>query len=190
MISARTSRLVLSSAALVFLIVSTPWLAQGRASITPAEGRQLAPGFTAQDATGASFNLSDYKGKVVLLDFWATWCGGCKEEIPWYIEFQTRYKERGLEVIGISMDDNWDPVKPFIEGHKLNYRVAVGGEQLASLYKIHEMPVTLLIDGHGRIADLHVGVVDKQQFDQEIQTLLKENTVAGGTNVQSGAARK
>ena len=77
--------------------------------------RKLAPNFILTDAKGDTINLSAYKGKVVLLDFWATWCGGCKTEIPWYMEFDSKYKDRGLAVIGVSMDeDGWKSVRPFM----------------------------------------------------------------------------
>jgi cytochrome c biogenesis protein CcmG/thiol:disulfide interchange protein DsbE len=134
----------------------------------------MAPDFTLQDAGGVSLKLSDYKGKVVLLDFWATWCHGCKTEIPWYIDFQTKYKNRGLQVLGVSMDDNWTPVRPFLAEHNVNYPVAVGDDEVAKLYKVQILPVTLLIDKKGRIADSHVGVVDRAAFEKEIQALLDE----------------
>src|SRR5438270_2690708 len=84
--------------------------------------RKTAPDFTLSDATGASIRLSDYKGKVVLLDFWATWCHGCNIEIPWYMEFQQKYKDKGLSVIGVAMDDDgWKSVRPFSDEKKINY---------------------------------------------------------------------
>src|SRR5260370_27874323 len=88
-------------------------------AITPREARKAAPGFTLKDSKGAAIRLSDYKGKVVLLDFWATTCGGCKVEIPWFIEFQNQFKDSGLAfkdsglaVIGVALDeDGWKVVK-------------------------------------------------------------------------------
>src|ERR1700741_713914 len=95
---------------------------------TPKLG-QTAPDFVLTDSIGSNVKLSNYKGKVVLLDFWATWCGGCKVEIPWFMEFENKYQGSGLSVIGVSMDeDGWKAVKPFIEQKKLNYPVVIGDE--------------------------------------------------------------
>jgi cytochrome c biogenesis protein CcmG/thiol:disulfide interchange protein DsbE len=119
--------------------------------------------------------LSNYKGKVVLLNFWATWCHGCKLEIPWFMEFQKEYKRRGLAVIGVSMDeDGWKSVKPYIREKQLNYRVVIGNADLAKQYGLESMPMTLLIDRHGKIAASHAGVVDREAFASEIRALLAE----------------
>lgn len=141
--------------------------------LTAANSRKTAPDFTLSDSKGASIRLSDYKGRVVLLDFWATWCGGCKVEIPWYMEFQSKYQDSGLSVIGVSMDeDGWKSVKPFLEKTPMNYSVVVGNPDLAKLYDVDSMPMTLLIDRDGKIAASHVGMVDKDAFESEIQKLV------------------
>jgi len=147
------------------------------ASPAPVDNvRKTAPDFTLDDAQGAAIRLSDYKGKVVLLDFWATWCHGCKTEIPWYMEFQNKYKDKGLAVIGVSMDDDgWKSVKPFVEEQKMNYVVVIGNEALAKLYAVDALPVTLLIDRNGKIAASHAGMVEKDAFEKEIQALLQDS---------------
>ena len=92
------------------LLAICPFLA----SQTAPHVGQRAPDFTLIDSTGSPIKLSELKGKVVLLDFWATWCGGCKVEIPWYMEFETKYAKKGLATIGVSLDDDgWKSVKPF-----------------------------------------------------------------------------
>ena len=131
-----------------------------KADVKPEQDRHVAPDFALKDANGATVHLSDYKGKVVLLDFWATWCGPCKVEIPWFIQFEQKYKDKGFAVLGVSMDeDGWSAVKPFIEEHKMNYRVALGNDRVSDLYGgIDSMPTTLLIDRSGRIAKVHIGL--------------------------------
>jgi peroxiredoxin len=144
--------------------------------------RKPAPGFSLTDAKGKQIQLSDYRGKVVLLDFWATWCGGCKLEIPWYMEFDKKYKRQGLAVIGVSMDDDgWKAVKPFLLRTKdpetggntaMKYPVVIGSDQLAKAYNLTSMPMTLLIDRQGKIALSHTGVVNKSDFEGHILQLL------------------
>src|ERR1700730_3931099 len=139
---------------------------------------QAAPDFTLNDSAGSPVKLSAYKGKVVLLDFWATWCTGCKVEIPWYVEFQNKYRNDGLAAIGVSMDDDgWKSVKPFLEEHKLNYPVVIANQDLTTRYGgLPSLPMTLLIDRDGKIAESHAGMVDKDAFENKIKTLLHEST--------------
>jgi len=145
------------------------------AQIVQTNSRKVAPAFSLVGASGASIKLADYKGKVVLLNFWATWCHGCKTEIPWYIEFQEKYKSRGFIVLGASMDDGgWKVVKPFVKEKKLNYPVAIANDDLAKQYELGAMPLSVLIDRRGRIADSHGGVVDRSGWEVEIQKLLEE----------------
>ncbi len=137
--------------------------------------RSAAPDFALRDAKGAVVKLSDYKGQVVLLDFWATWCGGCKQEIPWYLEFDQKYRRKGLTSIGVAMDeDGWKTVTPWLAEHPISYTIVMGDKDIAERYRVNSMPVTLLIDRNGRIADSHVGVVDRESWEKEIQQLLQE----------------
>jgi cytochrome c biogenesis protein CcmG/thiol:disulfide interchange protein DsbE len=138
-------------------------------------GYTRAPDFARLDAAGHKVQLSKYKGKVVLLDFWATWCTGCKTEIPWYVEFTGKYRNSGLAAIGVAMDEEgWSVVKPFLaEKLKLNYPVVVGDKVLAQQFGgINSLPVTLLIDRQGRIAYSHTGIVDRDEFEGKIRELL------------------
>jgi cytochrome c biogenesis protein CcmG/thiol:disulfide interchange protein DsbE len=164
-----------AAVALVILCLALPQSIG--AEIAAPGSRKEAPAFSLQNSKGELINLSDYKGKVVLLNFWATWCHGCKEEIPWYMEFATKYGQRGFAVIGISMDeDGWKSVKPYIEEKKLNYTIVIGSEALANQYGgVDSMPVSILIDRHGKIADSHSGVVDKSSWEEEIRKLLDES---------------
>ena len=143
-------------------------------ALAPEAQRKAAPDFTLTDAMGQPLTLSAYKGKVVLLDFWATWCGGCKLEIPWYVEFDQKYRSKGLAVIGVSMDEEgMRIVKPFLPLKKIEYPVVIGNEALAKQYNLTSMPLTLLIDRNGKIAVAHTGVVDKDGFENHIRSLLR-----------------
>lgn len=146
------------------------------ADLTPADSRKPLPQVALNDAKGAPVDLSAYRGRVVLLDYWATWCEGCKEEIPWFMEFQDKYATSGLAVVGASLDeDGWKSVKPYVSQHKINYRMVVGTFESAKQFGVDKgMPVTLLIDRNGMIAEVHPGMVDKDAFEREIQILLKE----------------
>lgn len=151
-----------------------------KAAVKPENERRAAPDFALKDVNGATLRLSDYKGKVVLLDFWATWCGPCKVEIPWFIQFEQKYKDKGFAVLGVSMDeDGWNAVKPFMEDHKMNYRIALGNDQVSDLYGgIESMPTTLLIDRSGKIAKVHIGLeTDRSGFENEITNLLGTPTM-------------
>jgi len=147
---------------------------QNKAEVRPEKDRKLAPNFSLQDATGKTVKLSEYRGKVVLLNFWATWCGPCKIEIPWFIDFQQQYKDRDFAVLGLSMDDDgWKSVKPYVEQKKINYRVMIATEELANLYGgVDSLPTTFMIDRAGRIAATHEGLVSKSEYETEIQDLL------------------
>jgi cytochrome c biogenesis protein CcmG/thiol:disulfide interchange protein DsbE len=164
--------------ATVSLIVATwlfPFSTDLPAAISALETRKAAPDFTLADAKGESIKLSHYQGKVVLLDFWATWCHGCKTEIPWYMEFQRKYEKQGLVAIGVSMDkEGWEAVKPYLKEHPIHYAIVVGNEELSKQYGVSELPVTVLIDRDGKIADAHTGMVERDALDKEIQALLKE----------------
>jgi cytochrome c biogenesis protein CcmG/thiol:disulfide interchange protein DsbE len=96
----------------------------------PVKSLKTAHDFALNDSEGVRIRLSDYKGRVILLNFWATWCKDCVLEIPWFIESQERYKDSGLSVIGVSIDEGWKPVKAFIEEKKVNYPIVLDTEGL------------------------------------------------------------
>jgi cytochrome c biogenesis protein CcmG/thiol:disulfide interchange protein DsbE len=145
-------------------------------SVKSAKDRKAAPDFDLKDVNGKIVHLSDFRGKAVLLDFWATWCGPCKIEIPWFVDMQRKYKDRGLVVIGIAMDDEgWKAVKPFLDEMKVNYRVVMGNDQTADLYGgVEALPTTFVLDREGRIAKTHVGLSSKEDFEDEIEKILAD----------------
>src|SRR5260370_36471439 len=161
----------LSGALLVYLMSR----ARPPAGAKAATDRKAAPDFALEDASGRQVRLSGYKGKVVLLNFWATWCGPCKVEIPWFIEFEKAYRDRGFAVLGVSVDDGgWQVVKPYLAAQKLNYRIALGNDRVSELYGgIDSLPTTVLVDREGRIASVHLGLASRSEYATEIQQLLK-----------------
>ena len=134
--------------------------------------RQFAPKFSLTDLSGQKLDLSSYRGRVVLLDFWATWCGPCRTEIPRFVDLQSKYQDQGLQIIGISLDDDPKPVRVFYQQFKMNYPVAIGDANLAERYGgILGLPVTFLIDRDGRIYAKHVGETDVSIIEHEIKSL-------------------
>jgi cytochrome c biogenesis protein CcmG/thiol:disulfide interchange protein DsbE len=146
-------------------------------SLKPEPARRQAPDFNLKDAHGKTARLSDYRGKVVLLNFWATWCGPCKIEIPWFVEMEQNYKDRGFSVLGISMDtEGWDVIKPFTAEMRVNYRVLLGDDEIAQLYGgVDSLPTTFMIDRQGKIASVHLGLVSKSDYENEVEQLLVPN---------------
>ncbi len=139
-----------------------------------AIGSVAAP-FSLVDLNGKPLDLAAYKGKVVLLDFWATWCVPCQSEIPHFVEFQNNYAAQGFQVIGVSMDDGPDPVRAFYQQYKMNYPVAMGSTQLAQSYGgILGLPVTFLIDRDGKIAANYRGQTETSVIQQRLEALLKQ----------------
>jgi len=136
--------------------------------------RRAAPDFQLRDADGRTVRLSDYRGKVVLLNFWATWCGPCAIEIPWFVEFERRHKDRGFAVLGIAMDDEgWEVVRPYMDRFRINYRVLMGNDDVAQAYGgVDSLPTSFLIDREGNVAQVHVGLVSRSRYENELQELL------------------
>ena len=135
---------------------------------------KTAPDFILSNAKGERLRLSAYKGKVVLLNFWATWCGPCKTEIPWFVDFETRFQTRGFTVLGVSMDENgWKVINPYVAEHKINYPIVLANEEVNELYGgIEALPTTLLIGKDGKVAFLHAGLISREEYEKEIRQLL------------------
>jgi thiol-disulfide isomerase/thioredoxin len=148
-------------------------LAKGE--VCPLDAKQANLNYTLKDANNQDVRLADFKGKVILLDFWATWCGPCKVEIPWFVEFQEKYGPAGLQVVGVSVDDTLEKLTPFVTQFKMNYAVlqGLGHDDLQEEYgPLWGIPVTMLIARDGRICSRHTGMGTKEAFESTIKALL------------------
>jgi thiol-disulfide isomerase/thioredoxin len=163
------------------LTMEMPWLsgegqiAAPEQSACPADAKPANLSFTLQDLDDNPISLSDFKGQVILLDFWATWCGPCKIEIPWFIEFQQKYGPAGLQVVGVSVDDTLDKLRPYVTSMKMNYTVlqGLGHNDLFDTYgPMVALPMTLLIARDGQICMKHTGLISKDALERQIKALL------------------
>ena len=149
--------------------------APGAPGACPADAPKANLDFTLKNMHGREVRLSDFKGKVILLNFWATWCGPCRFEIPDFVELQDKYRARGLAVIGISVDDPVEALPPFADEFRMNYPVLVGlgREDVQDAYgPMAGVPTTFLIGRDGRLCAMHTGLASKEQFERAIKGLL------------------
>ena len=166
--------------AAVAITSAMPWLHHSdvytvSAEACPVDAKPANLDFTLKDMNEKEVTLASYKGKVILLDFWATWCGPCKVEIPGFVEMQNTYGPKGFQVIGISIDDKADQLKPFAAEYKMNYPVLQGlgrDDVTDALGPILGLPTTLVIGRDGRICAAHAGMTSKETFENQIKELL------------------
>jgi len=167
--------LTFSFAAISFATV----VASGNRSIASdanqIESPKPSPGWELQDLDGKTIHSSDFNGKVVVLDFWATWCPPCRAEIPGFIELQKKYQTQGLVVVGVSVDQaGSDTVKSFAKKLGVNYPVVLTDAKIDAAYGgIDGLPTTFIIDRTGHIVKQHVGFTEKSEIEREIKPLLK-----------------
>ena len=176
------------AASLGLALAATPlWWDRSSAREVDQEGGVASAGFcdaqakpapldqTLKDIDGKSVHLADFKGKVIFLNFWATWCGPCKLEIPAFVELQEKYRDKGVVFLGLSVDDPVEKLRPFAEQYKMNYPVLVGlGEDAVqeSFGPVFGIPATFIIDRKGNVCRQHTGLATKEQFERVIQGLL------------------
>jgi thiol-disulfide isomerase/thioredoxin len=139
-----------------------------------------APDFELKSLDGKPLKLSSLRGKAVIVDFWATWCGPCKVEMPWLVELQKKYQDQGLVILGVAMDDTPnDDIAKFAKEMKVNYTILKGTDAVGDTYGgIDGMPITFYVGRDGKIIDKSLGLVNKSEIEENIQKAL----------VQGGAA--
>ncbi len=131
--------------------------------------------FVLQDHNGQDVDFESLRGKVVLLNFWATWCGPCKIEVPWFVEFAEQYAHEGLVVLGLSVDDTVDKIRAFADQYDVNYPmlVGLGREDFQEAYgPIWGVPMTFFIDREGTVCRTHAGIATRGEFEKDIEDLL------------------
>jgi peroxiredoxin len=131
--------------------------------------------FTMKDVDGNQVSLSAYKGKVVLLNFWATWCGPCKAEIPGFVRLQEKYRDQGLVIVGYSVDDTAEKAKAYAAQYKMNYPILLGEgrEEVQDAYgPIWGIPASFIISKDGKVCRKHMGIAPEAVFEKEVVALL------------------
>jgi len=138
----------------------------------PAE--TTAPAWTLRDLAGKPVNSDQFKGKVVVIDFWATWCPPCRKEIPGFVDLHRRYADKGLVIVGIALDRMGpSAIKTFVEKFGMKYPVVIGDARIAETFGgIEAIPTTFVIDRTGKIVGKHVGYEGRETFEKEIKPLL------------------
>jgi thiol-disulfide isomerase/thioredoxin len=139
-----------------------------------AQTSRLEPAVKLKNLQGRTFRLEDYKGKVVLINFWATWCPPCRTEIPQLVKWQQRYKRQGLQIIGVTYPPQTRAeVRRFAGKMKMNYELVLGTKATKLLFsKSETLPLTVVIDRAGNVSNLIEGIIFPEEFDEQIKTLL------------------
>jgi len=158
------TRIFLSAVLSIFVLV----LADAHLAFSQDNEFPEAPHFVLEDLNGNEITLDDFKGKVLFLNFWATWCPPCREEIPGFVDIYEIYNDEGMEILGVSLDRRGkEVVRKFAEKYEINYPMAMGNNQLIQDYQPGQyIPTTIVIDRQGRIRDKHVGYLDKTLIEK------------------------
>lgn len=161
----------------------------GAQPLNPGEVKgKVAPDFALQDLQGKQVKLSDFRGKAVLLNFWATWCGPCKVEMPWFVELQKQYGPQGLQIVGVALDDSGkDAIQKYANEMGVNYTILQGQDSVGDAYGAIGLPTTYFIDRDGKIIDSASGLVSRSEIEDNIKKALSERSSAQTASQQSKA---
>ena len=164
---------------LLGIVFAAAMIAFSPASVLPQAGK--APEFELKDLNGRIVRLSDYKGKVVLINFWATWCPPCRAEMPDLVRLQREHRKRGLQIIGITYEpESKTRVSRFARSLKVNYPIILGSPQIKARFSSEEtLPLTVVINRDGKVSDIIVGILLHEEFDEKIKPLLMKNVEGG-----------
>jgi cytochrome c biogenesis protein CcmG/thiol:disulfide interchange protein DsbE len=151
-------------------------LLMGAAHAAPIAAGRPAPSFVLKDSAGKPIKLAALKGRVVLLNFWATWCAPCRVEMPWFEEFSKKYQDKGLAVLGVSLDDGgWKAIQPVVGKLQVTYPIVLGDDKVSKSYGLGDLlPATFLVDRTGKIREVKEGFGNKEEFESKIEKLLRE----------------
>ena len=148
--------------------------------IVTGGSHSLAPDFALQSLDNKTVRLSDFRGKPVVLNFWATWCGPCKIEMPWFVDFQKQYGPAGVQFLGVAMDDaSPKEIQEFAESMKVNYPILIGKESVGDDYGgVQFLPETFYIDRNGKVVDKAFGLKGRGEIEDDIKKILGPGSVA------------
>src|SRR6202045_2575629 len=161
----------------------------GRLSTPRITRSTVAPDFSLESLEGKTMRLSDFRGKAVLLNFWATWCGPCKIEMPWFVDFQKQYGSQGLQIVGVAMDDaSKEDIGKFAKDMGVNYPILIGKEAVGDQYGgVPALPETFLIARDGKIVDKIIGLKGKAEIEDAIKEALNSRPAPSQASASDGA---